>query len=205
MGRGLEHGQVGVRTVTGSGRHAASEPVGGQQVESVADVIASLTREVPDFPEPGIQFKDLTPVLADRRGLAAVTEALAEIADGADLVAGIDARGFLLGGAVANRLGIGVLAIRKGGKLPPPVFSQTYSLEYGTATLEIPGDGIDLADRRVVIIDDVLATGGTVAAAASLLGAAGAVVPVAAVVLELPALGGRDKVAPLAVRSLQTI
>ncbi|AQT82866.1 adenine phosphoribosyltransferase [Mycolicibacterium litorale] len=167
--------------------------------------MASLTREVPDFPEPGVQFKDLTPVLADRHGLAAVTRALAEIADGADLVAGIDARGFLLGGAVANRLGIGVLAIRKGGKLPPPVFSQTYTLEYGTATLEIPGDGIDLAGRRVVIIDDVLATGGTVAAAAQLLAAAGAQVPVAAVVLELTALSGRDKVAPLAVRSLQTI
>ncbi|MGY4708524.1 adenine phosphoribosyltransferase [Mycolicibacterium sp. CBM1] len=171
----------------------------------MADVIAALTREVPNFPEPGIQFKDLTPVLADSRGLAAVTYALAEIADGADLVAGIDARGFLLGGAVANRLGIGVLAIRKGGKLPPPVFSQTYALEYGTATLEIPADGIDLAGRRVVIIDDVLATGGTVAAAHELLLMAGAEVPVAAVVLELPALAGRAKVAPLAVRSLHTI
>ncbi len=126
--------------------------------QSVADVIAGLTREVPDFPEPGIQFKDLTPVLADTHGFAVVTSALAEIADGADLVAGIDARGFLLGGAVAHRLGIGVLAIRKGGKLPPPVHSQTYDLEYGTATLEIPADGIDLRGRRIVIIDDVLAT-----------------------------------------------
>ena len=103
-----------------------------------------------------------------------VTEALAEIAEGADLVAGIDARGFLLGGAVAHRLGIGVLAIRKGGKLPPPVHSQTYALEYGTATLEIPADGIDLAGRRVAIIDDVLATGGTVAAARDLLVTGGA-------------------------------
>ena len=78
-----------------------------------------------DFPEPGIQFKDLTPVLADARGLAAVTDALADIASGADLVAGVDARGFLLGGAVATRLGTGVLAVRKGGKLPPPVLSET--------------------------------------------------------------------------------
>nr|WP_199203166.1 adenine phosphoribosyltransferase [Mycobacterium sp. shizuoka-1] len=172
---------------------------------SVADVIASLTREVADFPEPGIQFKDLTPVLADPNGLAVVTEALAEIASGADLVAGIDARGFLLGGAVAHRLGIGVLAIRKGGKLPPPVHSQSYALEYGTATLEIPADGVALAGRRVVIIDDVLATGGTLAAAAALLAAGGAQVPVAAVVLELTGLGGRDKIAPLPVESLQTI
>ena len=121
--------------------------------ESVADVIAALTREVPDFPEPGIQFKDLTPVLADTHGFAMVTGALAEIAEGADLVAGIDARGFLLGGAVAHRLGIGVLAIRKGGKLPPPVHSQTYALEYGTATLEIPADGIDLTGRRIASFD----------------------------------------------------
>lgn len=173
--------------------------------ESVADVLKALTREVPDFPEPGIQFKDLTPVLADGHGLAVVTEAMAEIAEGADLVAGIDARGFLLGGAVAQRLGIGVLAIRKGGKLPPPVYSETYTLEYGTATLEIPAEGVELAGRRVVIIDDVLATGGTVAAAAALLAASGAVVPVAAVVLELSALGGRGKVAPLLVSSLQII
>ena len=83
--------------------------------------MASLVREVADFPEPGIQFKDLTPLLADARGLAAVTAALALVAEGADLVAGIDARGFLLGAAVATRLGTGVLAVRKGGKLPPPV------------------------------------------------------------------------------------
>jgi adenine phosphoribosyltransferase len=172
---------------------------------SIGTVLAELIRDVPDFPEPGVQFKDLTPVLADPRGLAAVTDALAEIAVGADLVAGIDARGFLLGGAVAHKLGIGVLAIRKGGKLPPPVLSQTYALEYGTATLEIPADGIDLRDRRVVIIDDVLATGGTVAATHSLLRAGGAIVPAAAVVLELTGLAGRERLAPLPVSSLQKI
>ncbi len=110
----------------------------------IARLIASMMREVPDFPEPGVQFKDLTPLLADAHGLAAVTDALAEVAEGADLVAGIDARGFLLGAAVALRLQTGVLAVRKGGKLPPPVHSETYALEYGTATLEIPADGIDL-------------------------------------------------------------
>ena len=171
----------------------------------VIAVIESLTREVADFPEPGIQFKDLTPVLADPRGLAVVTAALAEHAAGAELVAGIDARGFLVGGAVANMLGIGVLAVRKAGKLPPPVYSETYDLEYGTATLEVPADGIDLTGRNIVIIDDVLATGGTLAATIRLLTAAGANVTGAAVVLELAALNGRDLLEPLTVNSLHII
>jgi adenine phosphoribosyltransferase len=171
----------------------------------IAELIASLTREVPDFPSPGIQFKDLTPLLADPDGLAAVTDALAEIAAGSELIAAVDARGFLLGGAVATRLGTGVLAVRKGGKLPPPVLSQTYTLEYGTATLEIPAEGVQLAGRNVILIDDVLATGGTLAAAARLLDDAGAAVTMAAVVLELTDLRGRDAVAPLAVSSLRQV
>jgi adenine phosphoribosyltransferase len=178
---------------------------GQQRSDDVAAVIASLTREVDDFPEPGIQFKDLTPLWADARGLATVTNALAALAVGADLVAGIDARGFLLGAAVATRLGTGVLAVRKGGKLPPPVHSQTYDLEYGTATLEIPAEGIDIAGRTIVIIDDVLATGGTVAAAARLLEAGGARVIAAGVVLELPALGGRERLQGLPVTSLYVV
>ena len=164
-----------------------------------------MMREVPDFPEPGIQFKDLTPLLADADGLAAVTDALATSARGADLVAGIDARGFLLGAAVATKLGTGVLAVRKGGKLPPPVHSETYNLEYGTATLEIPAEGIDLQGRTIMIIDDVLATGGTVAATVRLLGRCGAKVSGAAVVLELGALGGRDVLKGLPVTSLHMV
>jgi adenine phosphoribosyltransferase len=174
-------------------------------VTGIADLIASKTREVADFPAPGIQFKDLTPLLADAAGLSAVTDALAAAAAEADLVAGLDARGFLLAAAVATRLGTGVLAVRKGGKLPPPVHSATYALEYGTATLEIPAAGIDISGCSVVIIDDVLATGGTVAAAVKLLVAAGARVTGAAVVLELAGLGGRDAVAPLPVSSLHKV
>ena len=171
----------------------------------LADVIASLTRNVADFPKPGVQFKDLTPLFADRNGMAAVTDALADVASGADLVAGIDSRGFLVAAAVAGRLGTGVLAIRKGGKLPPPVHAEQYDLEYGSATLEIPADGIELRGRSIVIIDDVLATGGTLAAAARLLKRAGANVTGAAVVVELTALGGREAIAPLPVHSLSRV
>ena len=183
----------------------AMTPDRGAVAESVTDLLIALTRNVPDFPEPGVLFRDLTPVLADDRGFAAVTAALAAIVEGADLIAGVDARGFLLGGAVAHRLGIGVLAVRKGGKLPPPVHSRTYSLEYGTATLEIPAGALELAGRRVAIIDDVLATGGTVAATRDLLTTVGAQVTAAAVVLELAALGGRDRIAPLTAHSLQLL
>lgn len=173
--------------------------------EEISALIARMMRQVPDFPEPGVAFKDLTPLLADAHALAAVTDALAESARGADLVAGIDARGFLLGAAVALRLGTGVLAIRKGGKLPPPVLSETYALEYGTATLEIPADGIDLGGRDILIIDDVLATGGTAAAAVKLLQDAGATVTGAAVLLELTALRGREALEPLPVTSLHRV
>jgi adenine phosphoribosyltransferase len=171
-------------------------------VTAVGDLVAALMREVADFPAPGIQFKDLTPVFADAQGLAAVTDALTDGIDGADLVAGIDARGFVVAAAVATRLGTGVLAVRKGGKLPPPVRSESFVLEYGTATLEVPADGIDLAGRRVVIVDDVLATGGTMAAARRLLEDCGATVTSAAVVLEVASQGGRAALAPLPVHSL---
>ena len=173
--------------------------------EHLAPLVDALTRQVPDFPEPGVLFRDLTPLLADARGFEAVTEALAEMVEGADLIAGIDARGFLLGGAVAYRLGVGMLAVRKGGKLPPPVRSMNYSLEYGTASLEIPADGIPLAGRRVAIIDDVLATGGTVTATRDLLLMAQAEVMAAAVVLELTALSGRERLSPLPVCALQQV
>jgi adenine phosphoribosyltransferase len=168
----------------------------------LGDLIAALTRTVADFPEPGVEFKDLTPLFADRQGMAAVTDALADVASGADLVAGLDARGFLVAAAVATRLGTGVLAIRKAGKLPPPVLSENYTREYGDAAIEIPADGLDLRGRNIVIIDDVLATGGSLGAARRLLERSGANVIAAAVLVELTALGGREAIAPLPVHSL---
>ncbi|HMS76339.1 adenine phosphoribosyltransferase [Gordonia sp. (in: high G+C Gram-positive bacteria)] len=157
--------------------------------------IAAHTRLVADFPGPGVQFKDLTPVLAESRAFASIITALAHGCPDIDLVGGIDARGFLLGGAVARELGVGVLAVRKQGKLPPPVHTVTYDLEYGSAALEIPADGLDLTGRRVLLIDDVLATGGTAVAAATLMRTAGAHVVRVSVIMELTALGGRATIA----------
>lgn len=160
---------------------------------------------VADFPKPGVEFHDLSPLFADGKAMAEVVDALAPIASGVDLVAGVDSRGFLIAAAVAGRLGAGVLVIRKGGKLPPPVYSVEYELEYGVATLEIPADGLDLHGRSVVLIDDVLATGGTLGAAARLVGRAGAHVTAAAVVIEITALRGREALAPLQVLSLSRV
>jgi adenine phosphoribosyltransferase len=163
----------------------------GERTAWAADAVQRLTRWHDDFPSPGVRFADLTPVFADAGGFHAIIDCLGACAPGADLVAGVDARGFLLGAGVAMALGTGVVAVRKAGKLPPPVLSREYTLEYGSAALEIPADGIDLQGRKVLLLDDVLATGGTLAAAAGLFSAAGAEVIAAAVVLELSFLGGR--------------
>ncbi|WKD59181.1 adenine phosphoribosyltransferase [Corynebacterium caspium] len=171
--------------------------------ELAREVLAEKVRLVPDFPVPGVLFQDLTPVLADATAFRAVVKALAAAARDmqADLIGGLDARGFLLGAAVAYELNLGILAIRKKGKLPPPVFTEEYELEYGTAALEIPAEAMDLSGRKVVLIDDVLATGGTLVAARKLLESAGAVCVGNVVVLEVEELKGAQRLGstPLAV------
>ncbi|MFD1813969.1 adenine phosphoribosyltransferase [Rhodococcus gannanensis] len=177
----------------------------GGALALASDDVARLIRWADDFPQPGVRFADLTPVFADAAAFADVTDALVAVGRDADLIAGIDARGFLLGAGVARAMRAGVLAVRKAGKLPPPVHSCSYSLEYGCATLEIPADGIDLTGRRVLVIDDVLATGGTLGATVELLEAAGAEVVSIAVVLELEALGGRGRLPDRPLTSLLKI
>ncbi|RAV34602.1 adenine phosphoribosyltransferase [Corynebacterium heidelbergense] len=166
---------------------------------AAADALRRLTRVVPDFPQPGIVFEDLTPVLADPDAFAQVVGDLTAFCRSfdADLIGGLDARGFLLGSAVALELGLGILAIRKGGKLPPPVHRVEYDLEYGSAALEIPASGIPLEGKRIILVDDVLATGGTLRASRELLERAGAGVVALAVVLEVQGLGGRKHFADL--------
>ncbi|MFE6858049.1 adenine phosphoribosyltransferase [Nocardia sp. NPDC057668] len=167
--------------------------VAGERTVRANAAVERLTRWHDDFPTPGVRFADLTPVFADAEGFRAVLDCFAACAPDADLVAGVDARGFLLGAGVAAVLGTGVVAVRKAGKLPPPVHSRSYTLEYGSAALEIPADGIELQGRKILLLDDVLATGGTLSAAAELFRTAGAEVVAAAVVLELEFLGGRAK------------
>ena len=159
------------------------------------EALAEKMRYVQDFPEEGVLFEDLTPVLADGAALKVVIAEMAEASKnlGADMIGGLDARGFLLGSAVAYDMGLGILAIRKKGKLPPPVISEEYSLEYGTAALEIPAEGMNIEGKRIVLVDDVLATGGTLHAARDLIERAGGIVAGCVVVLEVSGLDGRER------------
>lgn len=167
------------------------------------DHLKSLIREVPDFPKPGINFYDITTLLKDARGLAATIGGLEQAArtSPVDLVLGIEARGFFFAPAVATALGVGFVPVRKPKKLPAKTVSQEYALEYGTDTLEIHEDAIQ-PGQRVLIVDDVLATGGTAAAVAQLVEKLGGTVAGLAFVIELDFLNGRSKLNGRAIHSL---
>jgi adenine phosphoribosyltransferase len=169
----------------------------------VAELIAARIREIPDYPKPGIKFKDITPLLGDGPAFRQVVDALAESFGPVDKVAGIEARGFILAAPVACRLEAGFVPVRKKGKLPAATFSEDYELEYGTATLEVHRDGF-APSERVLIVDDVLATGGTARATADLVRRTGATVAGIAVLIELSFLNPRAKVGDLPVAALLT-
>ncbi|OON82128.1 adenine phosphoribosyltransferase [Streptomyces tsukubensis] len=161
----------------------------------IKELLLSRIRDVPDYPEPGVVFKDITPLLADPAAFTALTGALAELSlrHGATKIVGLEARGFILGAPVAVRTGLGFIPVRKAGKLPGATLSQSYALEYGTAEIEVHAEDLSEGDR-VMIIDDVLATGGTAEASAQLIRRAGARVAGAAVLMELGFLNGRGRV-----------
>jgi adenine phosphoribosyltransferase len=172
----------------------------------LAELISARVRDIADYPQPGIVFKDITPLLADGSAFAAVVAALAaghgEGGRGkVSKVAGIEARGFIFAAPVALTMGAGFVPVRKQGKLPAATYTETYQLEYGTATIEVHTDAFEPGDR-VLIVDDVLATGGTAAATARLVRRAGAEVAAITVVLELGFLDGRSRLSGLDVRSL---
>ncbi len=164
--------------------------------------IRKLIREIPDFPKPGIIFRDITPLLADARGFAAVVDQLAVPFLGtADIVLGIESRGFIVGAPVAYRLGLGLTIARKPGKLPFHTVDESYDLEYGSAALEMHQDGI-ASGARVLIVDDLLATGGTAKAAVRLVRKVGGQVVGCAFIVELMALKGRERLGPINCFSL---
>ncbi|MDA1035300.1 MAG: adenine phosphoribosyltransferase [Chloroflexi bacterium] len=167
---------------------------------------SSLIRDIPDFPVPGIMFRDITPLLSDADAYrAAISELAAPFRDkGIDRVAAIEARGYFLGAPLALELGAGFVPVRKIGKLPFETFKADYALEYGEATIEVHRDGL-LAGHRVLLIDDVLATGGTMAAAIDLVKQSGATIAGIAVLIELAALNGRAALADQEVFSLITL
>lgn len=173
-----------------------------------AAVVAAHTRDVPDFPQPGVLFKDLTPLFADGPAFRTVVDAIIARHAGAgndfDTVVGIEARGFVLAAAIGYAAGVGLVPVRKAGKLPGPTHAVSYALEYGEATLEVHTDAFR-PDARVLVVDDVLATGGTVEATLELVERAGAEVVGVSVVLELAFLGGRDRLAPREVHALSTV
>ena len=167
-------------------------------------LVTSRVRDVPNYPQPGVVFKDITPLLADGKAFSAVIDGLAGLYGPVDKVVGIEARGFILAAPVACRIGAGFVPVRKKGKLPGATFAQDYELEYGTATLEVLTDAFQPSDR-VVVIDDVLATGGTAEATVNLVHRFGAEVAGIAVLIELSFLNGRAKLPGLPVTALLTV
>jgi adenine phosphoribosyltransferase len=182
-------------------------------VTDLQEQIQRLIRDIPDFPKPGVVFKDISPLLADHDGLTAVVRGLAAAGrhDGdhdatvsVDKVVGIEARGFILAAPVALHLGTGFVPVRKKGKLPGPTHEVSYALEYGEATLEVHQDAIAPGDR-VLVIDDVLATGGTVNATRELVETCGGVVAGVAVLMELSFLSGRQALGDLPLTALHVV
>jgi adenine phosphoribosyltransferase len=188
----------------------------GDSGPHIAEVVARHVIDVPGFPQDGIVFKDLSPLFADGQAFREVTDAIvgsySAPARGSahpgppafDMVAGIEARGFLVAAAVAYATGVGVVPVRKAGKLPRATHAATYDLEYGTATLEVHADAF-LAGQRVLVVDDVLATGGTAAATLGLVELAGGTVAGLTVLLELSFLPGRARLAGRPVHALLTV
>ncbi|MFE2285791.1 adenine phosphoribosyltransferase [Streptomyces sp. NPDC059443] len=173
----------------------------------VRDLLLSRITDVADYPKPGVMFKDITPLLADPKAFGALTDALVELAAkyGATKIVGLEARGFILAAPVAVQAGIGFVPVRKAGKLPGATLLQSYDLEYGSAEIEIHAEALDAGDR-VMVIDDVLATGGTAGASLELIRRAGAEVAGVAVLMELSFLPGRERLAgPLAGAPLDAL
>lgn len=176
-----------------------------QGADARVDLVSSLIVDVPDYPKPGVVYKDITPLLGDHHGYQTAVDLLCEQApEGLDVIVGMEARGFVFAGPVALAMGCGFVPVRKPGKLPRDVFSESFALEYGQDTLTVHQDAIK-PHARVMIIDDVLATGGTVGATAKLMEQLGADLVHVAVVMELGFLGGRAHLETLGLSSVNAL
>ncbi len=175
--------------------------MGGSSQRIDVEAIRAKVRDVPDFPQPGILFRDITPLLADPPSFRAVVDAMAAPFAGISVVVAIESRGFILGAPVAYTLGAGLVPVRKAGRLPAATLREEYELEYGTNTVEVHSDAVHPGER-VLIVDDLLATGGTVRAAVNLVERLGAEVAGIAVLAELAFLNGRQLLKQYDVRSL---
>lgn len=170
--------------------------------QDLAGLLDSRIRQVPDYPKPGVLFRDITPLLADGEAFGALIDAWAQRYRGhVDEVAGLESRGFILAAPLAHALGVGMITVRKAGRLPGPVVGADYTLEYGTARLEVRPETIT-DGARVLVLDDVLATGGTAAAAIQLIEHSGGTVAGLAMLLELTELAGRDRLAGYDVEAI---
>lgn len=165
------------------------------------DLVAQYIRAVPDFPEPGILFRDITPLLAKPEAFKHALDWLTEHCEGAHAIVGVESRGFILGAPIAQRLNRSFVPIRKAGKLPADTITRSYDLEYGSATIEMHSDAL-AQGTRVALVDDLLATGGTAEASLQLLLQAGAEIATVAFLIELEALNGRERLLPQHVVSM---
>ena len=165
------------------------------------DLVAQYIRAIPDFPEPGILFRDITPLLAEPDAFAQAIEWLTEQCEGADAIVGVESRGFILGAPIAQQLNRPFVPIRKAGKLPADTIARSYDLEYGSATIEMHADALD-SGARVALVDDLLATGGTAEASLQLVLQTGAEVSTLAFLIELEALNGRERLLPRDIVSM---
>jgi adenine phosphoribosyltransferase len=185
---------------------AETSAVRGDSGPGMAELVASRVVDVPNFPKPGIVFKDLMPLFADGAAFRAVIDEIVDYhgRDSFDVVVGIEARGFVVAAAIAYATGFGVVPVRKSGKLPRAAYAASYALEYGEATLEVHQDAF-LPGHRALVVDDVLATGGTAGTTLDLVERAGGSVAGFSVLLELGFLKGRERLAPRPVHALLTV